>query len=72
VNDLAVDDFVDRIEMWNIERPYRFDGERDDVFHSAGSLLTPRLLGRGSKRAQHPGTIESLALTMVAETHIPR
>jgi hypothetical protein len=69
VNDFTLDDLVDGIEVWDIERSHRLDGQRDDFFRCAWSFLTPYLLARGSKRTENLGTIESLARTMVAEAH---
>jgi hypothetical protein len=69
VNDFSLDDFVDGIEMWNLERSHRLDGERDDFFGCARFFLAPRLLARGSKRTQNLSTIESLAGTMFAKAH---
>jgi hypothetical protein len=69
VNDFSVEDFVDGIEVWNVERSHRLDGQRDDFFRWTRSFFTPRLLARGSKRTQNLGTIESLAGTMVAKAH---
>jgi hypothetical protein len=69
VNDFSVEDFVDGIEVWNVERSHRLDGQRDDFFRWTRSFFTPRLLARSSKRTQNLGTIESLAGTMVAKAH---
>jgi hypothetical protein len=70
VNDFAVDELViDGIEVWNLERSHRLDGQRDDFFRWTRFFLTPHLPACGSKRSQNLGTVESLAGTMVAEAH---
>ena len=70
MNDFSIDDFVfDGLEVGNLERSHRLDGQRQDVFRWTRLFFSPGLLARGSKRTQNLGTIESLAGTMVAKTH---
>ena len=69
VDHFPVDDFVRGIEMRNLERPHRLDSECEDFFRFASPFAAAESLARGAQGAQHLRAVESLALTMITETH---
>ncbi len=64
-----IDEFVWGIEMRNLERPHRLDSECEDSFRLASPFAAAESLARGAQGAQHLRPVESLALTMITETH---
>ena len=69
MHDLAVDNLVKRLEMGNVERPYRFHGHRERAIRDAFPLRLTYPLPRCTECAKHLCSIEPLSLTVIAETH---
>ena len=69
MNDLPVDDIVQHIEVGNVERADRLDGDGKDVFSGARRAGFPHLGTGRTQCPQHLGAIEALTLAMLAEAH---
>ena len=74
VNDLALDEIVDRFEVRDLQAAHRLDGQSEGLIGTAWSPQRPQALSRGAQGAEHLRPIESLTFTMVAEAHmvVPR
>jgi hypothetical protein len=69
VNHFAVDGIVEPVEVWDLERPYRFYRDGDNLLGIAGRLGRAHLISHRAKRAKHLRAIESLSLAMVTKGH---
>jgi hypothetical protein len=69
VNHFAVDGIVEPVEMRDLERPYRFYRDGDNLLGIAGRLGRAHLISHRAKRAKHLRAIESLSLAMVTKGH---
>ena len=70
MNNLAFDQFVQRLEMRNVQRADGLDRHRQALIGVAGGARRAQPPARGSEGAQYLRPIESLTFTMVAEAHM--
>ena len=69
MDDLAIDDVVEHLQVRNVERADRLDRYRKDVVSGARRCRLPHFGACLSQRPQDLGTVEPLTLAMIAETH---
>jgi hypothetical protein len=70
VNDLAVRQFVERFEMRNFQAAHSLDGQGQRLIGTGCRVRLSQSLSRRPEHAENLGPIESLTLTVVAETHM--
>jgi hypothetical protein len=70
VNDLAVRQFVQRFEMRNFQAAHSLDGQGQGLIGTGCRVRFSQSLSRRPEHAENLGPIESLTLTVVAETHM--
>ena len=58
-----------RLEVGNFERPHSVERQRQCLISMAHAVLVLQILTDLSQGAEHPGSIESLTLTMFAVIH---
>jgi hypothetical protein len=69
VQDFVSSDFVEVLDVGNLERPHGLNRRRQRGIRLAGSSLPRQLSPRRPQRSKDLRTIESLPRTVLAETH---
>ena len=69
MDDFAVDDVVQAIEVGNIQRAHRVHHRREGLVRSAGDVGLLQTFSRLAEDSEDPGPIKALTFTVVAEAH---
>lgn len=69
MNDITGDKFFQRLEVGDLERADRIDGQRERLVGAAPRGRIPQPLPCGAKGTEHLRPVEPLSLAVIAETH---